>query len=1327
MKDYVTGPEKLTVYTDVPGHDVSVINGYASRAKSDIYEIRVRSAATDNDWVQCFANMTYNRGQEMPLMTDFQTPTATHAYQRFTAGWTHTYANIEMSENSPVEVEIRKIGNTTLDGSSVIVKSAVHPAHKIIAGSKKDENGRVYFKIDKPCQIVIDINGQMDDHNAAYASNVEGGRMPDGSPVHSIAFYANPIMAKPVASPSNTIVTVNPVDSSPVSRLTPPDSATYDTLVFAPGVHNVGPGFKVHPGKNYYIPGDAILYGNLTNYGVDQGDFRCNGDSIKIHGYGTICGVQIPHYQNTTHDDTATGTPNPEYPEWFALPEENRDGSVGIAIQNAWDVRITGVTTIDPANFNTKFDGYLQSVNDQSLVSWVKLHSWRVNGDGFGGYAPVEDSFFRTSDDSTYVRDWRRRCTFWKDTNANIFRFVNYKSGGLDDCDVIYARWRDTRGVGSVFEFADGGYDQAEVLDLNLTMRNIRFHDKHSNPSRLFSMDTLQSYRGLVFENISAYVPKNAYKSILIGSEIAPWYERLVFKNVTYKTSEQSQYDTGTLLTAANFNTYFETNEFVKYILFDHPRNLTLAITADPAKGFVTKNPNQATHVETTSVTLTATAEPGYVFTSWVGLNQDDPTTDPTANPMTIRMLDNRSITANFGLADIAEPVVITTPRTGSWLVPAGVYSATIQVWGGGGAGGSAEHTPGSTSVSVRGGGGTGGSFSSRTLLVSPAQIINYTVGAGGVGSTLGAGQTFPSDSNSGDGGASYSTVNAQNLVSAVGGLGGKNKSGSTTSVSGAGRTAPTSGNIGDSFYYGGSSAGGSANGTGGGGGSAGSQGNGGDAPDAPAAGIAGLGGGAAGAEGHNGTLNGNIGGFPGGCGSGAGVRNNGSGSSMIRIGGKGGNGSMVVTYNTMSFPLATQAVNGTINLSPTGGSYRSGATVQATAIPVPGYQFIGWSGALSGTVNPTSVLMDGDKSITANFAVTGPSPTEYRVNCGGPEYIALDGSVYAANTAANVYTTTQPIANTSDDILYQSERWSASLNYNIPLANDDYQVTLMFAEIFHNAANKRTFDVKLEGAPVITNLDIWSKVGKNAAYNETHLATVSDGVLNINFIKKTDNPKISAIRVIPAYVLSTSALNGSVTLDPPRGVYAHGAPVTLTALPDAGYRFAGWSGALTGVDISSTLVMDGNKSVTANFNSTADPFTAWAGAGVNFADDANNDGVAEGMAWFLGADQPNDRAADLLPNPTRNAGALVLEFNCLNATDRGTAIFEVQYNNDLGQIDAWTGTPIPGAAGTYTDGVVDFVVTDPNPASGLLKVVATIPAGEAAAGRIFGRIKGIK
>jgi hypothetical protein len=528
---YQNGNEKLIVYTDVPDHGISMINGYASRAKSEYYEIWVRSAASryegapNDGWVQCFANMTYNRTGEMPDEAGFRTLTLRHGYQIHTKDWTHTYANIEMSENSPVEVEIRKIGTTTLDGSATIVKSAVHPAHKIVPGSKRDQGGRVYFTIDKPCQIVIDINGQMDDHNAAYESNVEGGRMPDSSPVHSIAFYANPIMAKPIASSTNRILSVTANQSTPAIRLIQPDPTTYDTLVFGPGVHNIGPNFKVHPGKSYYIPGDAIVYGNMGNSGVAQGSYRSIGDRIKIYGYGTICGIQIPHYQFNTN--------NSEYPEWNSWTGDKGQG-VGIELSDTWDTTITGVTSIDPANFNTKFDAYTRRTNDQCLVSWVKLHSWRVNGDGFGGYAPVEDSFFRTSDDSTYVRDWRRRCTFWKDTNANICRFINDKAGGLDDCDIIYARWRDPRGVGSVFEFATGLETVARVVDLNLTIRNIRFHDKFSNPNHLLDVETLESYRGIVFENISAYVPRNGYRSILKGSLLAPWYEHLVFKNGNY-------------------------------------------------------------------------------------------------------------------------------------------------------------------------------------------------------------------------------------------------------------------------------------------------------------------------------------------------------------------------------------------------------------------------------------------------------------------------------------------------------------------------------------------------------------------------------------------------------------------------------------------------------------------------------------------------------------------------------------------------------------------------------------------------------------------------
>jgi Divergent InlB B-repeat domain len=1103
-KVFEEGNEKLTVYTDVPGHSISMINGYASRAKSDIYEIWVKSAAStypgapDDGWVQCFANMTYNRGAEMPELSGFGTPTAKHAYQRHTAGWTHTYANIEMSDNSPVEVEIRKIGNTTLDGSVSIVKSAVHPAHKMVPGSKREENGRVYFKIAKPCQMVIDINGQMDDHNTAYPSNEAGGRMPDGSPVHSIAFYANPIMAKPVASSSNTLLTVNASQSTPTTRLIQPDPSTYDTLVFGPGVHNVGPNFKVHPGKGYFIPGDAIIYGNIGNGGVAQGTARSNGDSIKIYGYGTICGIQVPHYQNNTD--------NPQYPEWNSWTGE-KDQGVGIAIDNAWDTKITGVTTIDPANFNTTFGTQSGATNNQNLVSWVKLHSWRVNGDGFGGYSVVEDSFFRTSDDSTYVRNWRRRCTFWKDTNANIFRFVNFKSGGLDDCDVIYARWRDTRGVGSVFEFADGAYEQAEVVDLNLTIRDIRFHDKLSVPTHLFAMETLQSYRGLVFENISAYVPRNGRKSLLKGNQLAPWYERLVFKNVTFKTSNQSQYETGTLLTAANFTTYFETNEFVKYILFDHPRNLTIAITADPVKGVVIKAPNQATHVETTLAQLTAIAEPGYRFMSWSGLDPEDPSNNPTANPITIRMLENRNITANFDLADIADPVVITTPRSGSWVVPEGVYSATIQAWGGGGAGGSAQHTLGSSSISVRGGGGTGGSFSSRTLRVSPGQVINFNVGAGGVGSTLPNGEVFPADSNSGNGSSSSASVNGQNTVLSLGGLGGENKSGATTSVGGVGRTSPVTGNIGDVFYYGGNGAGATGGGSGGGGGSAGAQGSGGNAPSAPAAGIAGLDGGAAGAAGHNGTSVGSVGGISGGGGSGAGVRNSSQAYTLL-AGGKGGDGKLVATYNTLNVDFTLTAL-ATAGGSVTGGGiYDAGTIVTVQATPLAGYRFTGWSGGLTGTNNPATFTLRDDTTVTANFIQQYTFDTSFT---NGSVTLHPLGGIYDAGTEVTI--------TASADANYRFAGWNGDLT---------------------GSTN-----------PLVVVM------GSNLS-------------VAANFVRQ--------------YTLTTTATNGTITVNPPGGTYDANSVIQLTATPDSGYTFSGWSDVTLGTSSSVNLTMSALRNVTANF-----------------------------------------------------------------------------------------------------------------------------------------------
>lgn len=64
---------------------------------------------------------------------------------------------------------------------------------------------------------------------------------------------------------------------------------------------------------------------------------------------------------------------------------------------------------------------------------------------------------------------------------------------------------------------------------------------------------------------------------------------------------------------------------------------------------------------------------------------------------------------------------------------------------------------------------------------------------------------------------------------------------------------------------------------------------------------------------------------------------------------------------------------SGSVNLNPSGGQYNSGTTVSLTASPASGYTFSSWSGSLSGSANPASLTMNGDKSVTANFISGGP------------------------------------------------------------------------------------------------------------------------------------------------------------------------------------------------------------------------------------------------------------------------------------------------------------------------------------------------------------------
>jgi uncharacterized repeat protein (TIGR02543 family) len=78
------------------------------------------------------------------------------------------------------------------------------------------------------------------------------------------------------------------------------------------------------------------------------------------------------------------------------------------------------------------------------------------------------------------------------------------------------------------------------------------------------------------------------------------------------------------------------------------------------------------------------------------------------------------------------------------------------------------------------------------------------------------------------------------------------------------------------------------------------------------------------------------------------------------------GNGSTLATY-TLN---VTVTGGGTVTKSPDQAQYDAGTVVQLTATPSSAlFRFVGWSGDASGTTNPLSVTMNGNKNITANFA----------------------------------------------------------------------------------------------------------------------------------------------------------------------------------------------------------------------------------------------------------------------------------------------------------------------------------------------------------------------
>lgn len=209
---------------------------------------------------------------------------------------------------------------------------------------------------------------------------------------------------------------------------------------------------------------------------------------------------------------------------------------------------------------------------------------------------------------------------------------------------------------------------------------------------------------------------------------------------------------------------------------------------------------------------------------------------------------------AVFGLAKFdfgQNTTIISTPGAGNFIVPCGVTSLTVAVYGAGGGGG------GSNSSTIGGGGGGAGGYAQATFAVTPGQVVPYVVGTGGIGGGP-AGNGGPGGQTNAFGGVIFALGGTGGLCENLGGGGGAGGTASLWAINVTGGTGTNGGTP------------------------QGGQGGGAGGPN-------GGGGGPGGGAGVNGGLGSNF----GGGGGGGGMKLGGINPS----GGAGANGGIVFTY----------------------------------------------------------------------------------------------------------------------------------------------------------------------------------------------------------------------------------------------------------------------------------------------------------------------------------------------------------------------------------------------------------------------------------------------
>jgi uncharacterized repeat protein (TIGR02543 family) len=279
---------------------------------------------------------------------------------------------------------------------------------------------------------------------------------------------------------------------------------------------------------------------------------------------------------------------------------------------------------------------------------------------------------------------------------------------------------------------------------------------------------------------------------------------------------------------------------------------------------------------------------------------------------------------------------------------------------------------------------------------------------------------------------------------------------------------------------------------------------------------------------------------------------------------------------------------NGSVSKDPDQPTYTYGTQVQLTASANIGWSFSHWSGDITSSDNPTTFIITGNMTITAHFELKQYNITASVSGTGGT--IEPSGIVTVTHGEDITFSITPYTGYHIFDVLVDGEYTGSTSTYTFYAVDMNHTITAFFAPNEYTL----TVNVSPEGTGTVT----LNNTGPYYYGDAVHLTAEPNtgwyfsrwegdltGSQNPVIITIDGDKGITAVFTQEKLILNVTIIGaGSVIKEPDKSIYTRSETVTLTAIADPDWTFSGWSGDLSGLLNPVTIIMTGNKTVTATF-----------------------------------------------------------------------------------------------------------------------------------------------